>query len=130
MLWQELVEYSPMNAVAHINLGNQLNKIGLLDRAIIEYKIAERLNPGFPEVYNLLGLTVGEEGHYEEAIKYFEKAISIDNKYLRAYDNLAVTYTRMNKYGQAKKVWEKALQINPNNSEVRKNLQKVTQLGV
>ncbi len=128
IVWQELVESSPGNAQAHINLGNQFKRIKLFDSAVNEYRIALKLNPGLAEAYNYWGMALGAQARYVEAANCFRKAIEIDKKYVCAYNNLAVNYVYMNKWDEASMAWMKVLEIDPENKEANHNLEKLKRL--
>lgn len=49
------------------------------------------------------------KGNYDTAVKYFEKAISIDSKLIRHHYELALTYLDMKEYDKAKNEFEKTL---------------------
>ena len=128
-VWKELVEYYPQVPEAHINFAGHLKKIGLLDQAKNEYRIAIQINPYSPVGYNFLGLTLGQEGRYQESVEYFKKAIDLDKKYLCARNNLAVTYANMMQWDKARAMWLEALKIDPAYEEAKHNLEKLKQLG-
>ena len=129
VVWQELVESSPANPEAHINLANQFKRIGLFDSAVNEYQLALKLNPGLPQAYNYWGTALGAQARYAEAANCFNKAIEIDNKYACAYNNLAVNYVYMNKLDQARLTWMKILEIDPEYKEAKHNLEKLKRLN-
>lgn len=129
VVWQELVESSPENPQAHINLGSQFSRIKLFDLAINEYQIALRLNPNLPQAYNHWGMALGAQARYSEAANCFKKAIQIDKKYVCAYNNLAVNYVYINKLSEARIIWMKILEFDPEYKEAKRNLEKLKQLN-
>jgi tetratricopeptide (TPR) repeat protein len=129
ILWQELVETSPQNPQAHINLANQFRNLGLFEQALNEYRTAIGLDQNLPEAYNQLGIALGASGRYAEAAGCFEKAIEIDNKYLCAYNNLAVNYIYMKEPDKARVILERALKVDPEYSTARLNLNKLNDIN-
>ena len=51
---------------------------------------ANSINPNLPELNNNLGLVYLNLNEIEKAIKYFQKAISLNKNYLLAYTNLGM----------------------------------------
>lgn len=47
------------------------------------------LNPGSPEVHNLMGYIRAQEGRAEDALSYFERAIELDDSFVEAMLNAA-----------------------------------------
>jgi tetratricopeptide (TPR) repeat protein len=59
------------------------------------------------------------------AIAYNKWALLTPND-ADAWYNLGGAYFNSGRYAQAKKAWERSLQINPNNNDVKRNLQLIT----
>jgi len=163
VLWSEMIENYPNNALAHSGLGSAFRRQGSVDKAIGEYKIALNLDPNrakdhnalgicyyekkmfdeaieeykkalkmdpyFVDAYANLGSSLGNKGLYQEAIRIFEKAIQLDGQSINAYNGLGVTHAKMKRYDEARKIWGKALAINPDNKNIKDNLNKISQLG-
>lgn len=109
--------------------GNK-EKIIAANTMITLLKKAIQINPKDHIAYSILGSiermlagiswferTIGKiiysisipEGSYNDAIKYFLKAIEIDNKLIRHHYELGLTYFDMKEYQKAKNEFEKAL---------------------
>ena len=71
------LEIDSKNAVAHLNYGVALNRIGLFKEVINHYKDAIRLAPKWALLYNNLGLAYSELGQLEKALICFEHADGI-----------------------------------------------------
>lgn len=61
----------------------------------------------YADVYNMLGVINHNEGKFQQAIHYFEKALTRNPHYTEALLNLAVLYNDLGKYGDAKKLYGK-----------------------
>ncbi len=48
---------------AHNDLGNALTNAGRIQEALVQYQEALRLNPGYPEAHNNLGIVLVRMGH-------------------------------------------------------------------
>jgi tetratricopeptide (TPR) repeat protein len=62
---------------------------------------------------------------FSAAAESFRGAIKSNPNFVPAYNNLGIVYEKMNKRPEAIKLFEKALSIDPNNAEVRRNLERV-----
>ncbi|CAF1300355.1 unnamed protein product [Adineta steineri] len=120
-------------------LGNLLLKIGQFNKAEELYNVL--LEQTFDEsekalYYYQLGLVHSNQGNYERAIWYYEKAFEIDQKTLpsnhlhlcNSYGNIGSMYNEMGEHEKALSFYEKALEIQqkslPSNHPHLANLNK------
>lgn len=68
---------------------------------------------------------VDEEGHYEEAVNSFEQALELQEDFVPALNNLATAYAMRGKFQEAIELWERSLEIDPDQPEIRQDLQNV-----
>ncbi len=61
----------------------------------------------YADVFNMLGVINHNEGKFQHAIDYFEKALKRNPHYTEALLNLAVLYNDLGKYADAKKLYGK-----------------------
>jgi tetratricopeptide (TPR) repeat protein len=59
--------------LAHYNLAVGLHRLGLLPEAIVHYKEALRLEPGYPDADYFLGQALLQNGQPDEAKIHLEK---------------------------------------------------------
>ncbi|CAF1156869.1 unnamed protein product [Adineta steineri] len=104
-------------------LCNLLRKTGHFDKAeelyqvVLEQPSSEDDKPFY---YNNLGYVKDQQGHYEQAIEYFEKALGMWEKTLPAnhsllatsHNNIGSVYKNMKEHSKALSFFEKALEIN------------------
>ncbi|MDH4207117.1 MAG: tetratricopeptide repeat protein, partial [Desulfobacteraceae bacterium] len=76
------------NSLAHKELGNALEQQGNLDKAILHYSKALKINPNYAEAHNNLGYILACQKHYKEAIDHYTEAIRIKPSYTEAHNNL------------------------------------------
>jgi tetratricopeptide (TPR) repeat protein len=62
------------------------------------------LRPDYPEAWNNLGMVAGQEGQMDEAIHYFQQALSEKPNYVIALLNLGNLYRRQGVVGEAEKL--------------------------
>jgi tetratricopeptide (TPR) repeat protein len=70
-----------------------------------------KLTPDYPDILNKLGVIMSLKGHKEDAVNYFQRALSKNPLYTEASLNLAITYNEMNEFKKAQEVIAKAAQI-------------------
>ena len=80
-----------------------------------------------PVAYVHLGNYAKDAGHYEEAVKYFEQALSVDRDHPAALNNLGTVFDAMGATDKAISVYERLLDKQKNAMEVRYNLARVLQ---
>lgn len=66
-------------------------------------------------------------GNIEEAIKYFNKSLSLNPRYYLAFNGLGLAYSMKGDMQESLKAYQKCLEINPTFSEARNNLGSVYQ---
>ena len=79
-------------ARAHYQWGLDYAKIGKLERAVTEFKIAIQIEPRWAIPYYNLGSVYGNMGELNQAIHAWERATQLDKDFAKAHYNLAVTY--------------------------------------
>ena len=129
-LWQDAVSKSPGNPRAYNNLGEAYRKKGNYQKAIYNYLMALRVNPGNPaitaQIYANLGASFGNRGNnygdYQKAIDYGLKAIKLNPKNSMTYNNLEYAYISIGDYEQALKYGKKAVKLDPQFDEALNNL--------
>lgn len=57
------------------------------------------------------GIDASEKGNYKKALKYYKKAVSIDDKFVYAWDNLGRTYRELHNYDKAIEAYKKSMAI-------------------
>ncbi|CAF0764160.1 unnamed protein product [Adineta steineri] len=95
---------------------SQFNKAEELYNVLLEQTSDEGEKAPY---YSSLGYTKDEQGDYEKAICYYEKALEIRQKTLpsnhpsfaTSYNNIGCVYNKMGEYSKALSYYEKALEI-------------------
>ncbi|UCD85487.1 MAG: tetratricopeptide repeat protein [Deltaproteobacteria bacterium] len=72
--------------------------------------------------YNNLGIAYKRKGMYDEAIRAYQKVISIDPDHANAHTNLGLVYAKKGKYEEAIREYHKAIVIDPAYVEAHVNL--------
>ena len=89
-----------------------------------------------PEIWNSLGVAYTNKGDFEEAIKSYQKALSLDNDYPLALNNLGTVYlsiflkTRDRKaYQESLNSFKKAIELDPEYASAYNGLGSAYKLG-
>jgi lipopolysaccharide biosynthesis regulator YciM len=103
-------------------LGRLLIKLSQFDKAEELYNVLLEQTPDEGEKaihYNQLGCIKDDQGDYEKAIEYYEKALEInentlspdDPRLATSYNNIATVYMNMGEYSKALSFHKKVLEI-------------------
>ena len=90
-LFVRLLEERPSSSQVSKQLANEAIHSGDFERAIAEMKKALSLNPDYPDLHNLLGISYANMDMKDDAIVEFKTALKINPEYLKARMNLALT---------------------------------------
>ncbi len=115
-------QYSPEDAVAHLNLGNALGRAGRLEEARQSYGRALSLRPEFAEAHSNLGDVQFELGCFDQAVSSCRRALKIKPEYLEAHQNLAKALMRLGRVDEAIASFRRAVSIRPDFAEAQVNL--------
>ncbi len=107
------IEIDPRQALAHVNLGVTLQKLGRRDDAIASYQRALDLEPRHLTALNNCANTLLDMQRYDDAIAYFERALRIDPAYPEALNNLGYTLIETGRHEEALVCLARALEANP-----------------
>ncbi|MBC2695978.1 MAG: tetratricopeptide repeat protein [Desulfobacteraceae bacterium] len=123
-LWSDAVIKSTNKDRPHVNIGNSYFKKGLLDQAMVEYKMAVKINPVHPyaKTYYNLGVVYEKKGMFNDATDAYQQALTIKPGFLEALDNLGNTYLKMGHINKAIEKYKMAMSIKPDSPEPHWNL--------
>jgi tetratricopeptide (TPR) repeat protein len=111
---RKVLQLNPKFVPAYVGLGNALFfKKRAYGQATENFRKAAEIAPS-AQIHNLFGTALRTQGHYNEAIKEYEKAIKENPNYAPAYMNLGITYYYLNKFNQNIENQKKAISLNPN----------------
>ena len=101
---------------------NESRKNALLKEAVGHLKEAIKIHPAYKNAFLLLGNANNYLKNYEDALRYYQRALKLDPDYREAQNNLAITYREAGKYyGEQKGDLPKALQYLLKAFEMRPN---------
>ena len=117
----------PLAAEAHTFLGWTYSFQGRYDDAIRECQSAIKVDPDFGNPYNDIGSYLIEKGRLDEAIPWFQKAMTAKryDSYCYPHYNLGRVYEQKGNWREALKCYESSLKVNPNYNLARKALNRL-----
>jgi tetratricopeptide (TPR) repeat protein len=94
---------------------------GYLDyeSALAELEIARRTLPNNPRVFEMIGNITRRQGKFEEALRYFERALELEPRTLDILQNTADTYQMLRRYAESTALRDRALAIEPDDAETK-----------
>lgn len=104
--------------LARANAARKVNR----DEAKKQYTAATRLMPTDARAFAGLGNVSVDDDKFEDAEKYYRKAIELSPNYQDAQLPLAYSLARQGKYAEAIPIYEKLKQVDSRNPEVVNNL--------
>ena len=120
---------------AYINLARAQRELRKFKEAEDNLRIAQKLNPDFPEVNVLLGLILFDRGRLSDDLKHSDldklneaktilsKSIKSNPNYAFAHQNLGLVQQELGDLNDAKVSFEEALKLEPNSIYANQNLQ-------
>ena len=95
---------------------------GQIQEALVDIETLIKDYPYQPLPFNISGAFYKEIGKLDEAVKRFEKALSIKPDYAQAHNNLGVTLKDLGQLDSSIKSLKKALAIEPDYAQAHNNL--------
>lgn len=123
---QTALRLDPTLIETHLALGYSNEVVGNYEGAIKRYKDAIAINPNVIELYRKVALNYRAlalraetkaltQANFEQAILYFNRALSLNPKNIIPYLDLARTNIQIDRLGVAQQYLEQALAIEPQN---------------
>jgi Tfp pilus assembly protein PilF len=117
-------------AEAHTFLGWTYHFQGKVDQAISECKLAIEVDPDFGNPYNDIGSYLIQQGRYDEAIPWLERALTAPRYEPRHFPhfNLGRAYIAKANFTRAREHFNEALRIEPNYTLARQAIENLRRL--
>jgi Flp pilus assembly protein TadD len=93
--------------------GSFLGTRGQNEAAIREFQEAIRLNSGYADAYNNLGVALYNEGQTDEAISQYQEAIRLKPNYAYFHYNLGIALFKKGLIDEAMGQYKEAVRLNP-----------------
>jgi serine/threonine protein kinase/tetratricopeptide (TPR) repeat protein len=99
--FKHAIDLNPNYATAHHWYAGFLNSMERYDESIVEWKQAQKLDPGSSIITMEVGWPYFFMRQYDEATKAFQNALLIDEKFWKARWGLAIIYSEKRMYDKA-----------------------------
>jgi tetratricopeptide (TPR) repeat protein len=113
-LFQHALDVTGDNYTTRLHLAESLCEQNMLDEAIEKYQKCLQEIPDRPDAFNNLGIALGKQGKFDEAIKYFTEALRIKpdfaNAHAKAHTNLGIALAAKGKFAEAVRHYRIALE--------------------
>jgi len=109
---KETTQVSPVQAGAHLNLGNALARQGRFEEALASYGRALALDPRFPEAHINQGHALLELGRLEEALESYRRAIAA-RPTAEAHDHAGNVLLALGRVAEASACFRRAILCEP-----------------
>lgn len=117
------VAQTPQNARAYeyYDLGMKFFNNGVYDMAVLKFHQALECDPTFADAHDALGTALLQQGRYDDAIYHYNEAIKYGQKALY-YNNLGSAYYYKREFKNAITCLENAIRIYPDYSQAYANM--------
>lgn len=112
----------------HYNRATEYMSKNMLNEAVNEFRIALRLKPDDPEVYNNLGAVYAKMGKLQDAEREFENALKLKTKDAGINYNLGTIRMKLGKIDEAVVNLRAAVGLAPDNPLFKKALDRVYEM--
>ena len=112
---QEAFRIRPNAGEAHLARAQHLYN-GYLDYdgALAELEVARQTLPNHPRIFRLTAYIQRRQGHWEECIRYLERALELDPRNRNTLESLGDSYAGLRRYAEQKSTFDRILAIEPN----------------
>jgi superkiller protein 3 len=115
----------PLNANTRFAAGQLAESLGDVNRAIMQYREALKLDPTHQNAQFRLGLLLTQQRRFGEAIDAWKHYVEMTNHAPAAYNNLAYTYEAAGQVSEAEATYRKCIERDPKQQECRVNYGKM-----
>ena len=114
VLWQDTLSKNPDSALAHNNLGTEMERQGKHQEAIDQWKKVVVLNPNFPEAHYNLGKAYHiVKGELSLAVSELRRSLELNPAYYQTYESLAAALAEQGNLEEALHFARKGFNMKP-----------------
>jgi len=113
--FRNAVRTEPDSTTNYLLLAEALLNLGRHSEALDVY-VAALAARDSAQVWNLRGATLGEQGHHEEALVCFSKAIALEEHHFGALLNRSVAFTSLSRLSEALENIDRLIALQPENA--------------
>jgi tetratricopeptide (TPR) repeat protein len=124
----EVLRVAPDHADTYVDIGYLYTRKDDTQNALLHYNKALQFEPGNADTHKRIGYLYASVEQFEKAIFHFQQALSLSKEYLFEMNNsLGIVFASIGKYDLAIDHFSKALSINPENKQIKYNLELARQ---
>ena len=123
--YEEAIKINPELSVPHLNLANNLYRLGDFSEAEKHYKETIEVSTDkevTAKTHNRLAFIYQMQRKNSKAIKHYKEALRIKPDEVKALNNLAILYAQIGDFTSAATNFNRALEISPQDEETLNNL--------
>ena len=120
-IYRQIIKY-PNSSILYNILGAVLSGQNQLDKAIVSYRQAIKINPNYAQAYNNLGAALHKSKKINEAVDCYKKALNLKTDFAEAYNNLGNLTRELGRSRESLQYFEKAIQIKSDYADAYHNL--------
>ncbi len=110
------------NPFFYNNLGSAYRALHRLDEAMLCYRSALALDPGYADAYSNLGRALADQGKFGEAIACHRQALALNPDSAAVHYDLGAALQKQDQRAEAESGYRRALSIDPGHAEALTNL--------
>lgn len=114
-------EFKHIQAYQHIEKGQHLENLGLLDEAMLEFKRAVEADPRIAAAHNALGHHYRRKGLLTRAADEFRTAVLLNRDYESCF-NLGRVLVELEQFREAAELFQECLRLEPDDPSARYEL--------
>ncbi|MCX8057674.1 MAG: tetratricopeptide repeat protein [Ignavibacteria bacterium] len=118
---RKIYDYYENDFDVNVTLGQAYFMEGDFRNTVNFLEKSAEINSSNPELLNVLSYSLGKLKRYDEAIKYSEKALAIDNKNKNSFINLGLLFDDAEYFDRCDSIYEEALKIYPDDPTLLNN---------
>jgi len=118
---EESVKANPDDAMAWLNHGWALGKLGKYEEALNSFDRTIQIQTDFATAWYNRGLALYELDRYEEALESYDRAIQFQLNLVPAWNNRGVVLRKLGRYKEALENYGRAAQLKPDDAMVWSN---------
>ncbi|HWC19921.1 MAG TPA: tetratricopeptide repeat protein [Terriglobales bacterium] len=112
---QKAAQMDPKLPLVHYLLGEFYLYKSNVQKAIVEFELEQKLNPGYAGTYDRLGDSYSRVGKYDDAERALQRAILLDATATGPYILMGKVLIKKKDYASAMNYLQKALRMDPSN---------------
>jgi len=112
-VWSDVIKKYPEEYTAYYNRGLEYNEQENYDKALIDFNMTVRLNPGYAKARMYRAIIIDRRGNHLEALNDLNIAISLDSTHALFFLNRGCVLQNLGKFSESINDLNKAISLKP-----------------